>query len=101
MHEVPDNQRGLDQRQSHQYGQHLHGLHVLIGQVDFDGGHQQQGAPDVKEKRFVVMALLFGGAFRESYLSGIHSAPVPKSLRTSDKPTGKLTSRLSRRSAST
>src|SRR5437588_2186351 len=41
MHEEPDNQRRLDQRQSHQNRQHLYRLHVLIGQIHLNPSDNQ------------------------------------------------------------
>src|ERR1700694_984061 len=102
MHEVADDQRGFHKRQAQQNGQHLHGLHILIGQIDFDSGHCQERAPYPEERRFAVMAMLFRNAFRESLLNGIHIPPAPReSWRTSDKPGEKGTPTRGPRSANT
>src|SRR6266704_2207346 len=84
---IADNQRGLDQRQSHQYGQHLHGPQILIGQKDFDGGHHQKRAPNPEEQPLTMMSVLFGNPLGDSYLNRIHIPPVPReSWRTSNRP---------------
>src|SRR2546423_9855855 len=102
MHEVTDDQRGLHKRQAQQNGQHFSGLHILIRQIDFHGGHQQERAPNPEEQRFAVMAVLLGKPLPDIYFKGIHIPPGPREpLPPSDRPKEKLTSRRGPRKART
>src|SRR5215469_1327650 len=90
MHEEPDNQRSLDERQAQQDRQHLCGRHVLIGQINFDRSKDQQRAPYPEKLRFLMVALLFGDAFCDCNLNFVHWALAPReSWPTSDTRAGK------------
>src|SRR5207253_5177235 len=60
VHEIPDDQRSLDDRQTHQDRQHALGLHVLIAEVNFDCRQNQKHSPHPEEGSDTVVALLFG-----------------------------------------
>src|SRR4029077_8561316 len=71
VHEIPDDQRGLDDRQTHQDRQHALGLHVLIAKVNFDCRQNQEHSPHPEKGSDTVVALLFGYAFFNCQLRGV------------------------------
>src|ERR1700675_3906128 len=73
VHEIPDDQRSLDDRQTHQDREHALGLHVLIAKVNFDCRQNQKHSPHPEKRSDTVVALLFGHALLNCLLKSVHS----------------------------
>src|SRR5258708_31971197 len=76
VHEVADDERRFYERQAHQNGQHPHGLHILIRQIDFNGGHPQQRGPNPEELPLSVVPVLVRPAFPDCLLKSFHGSPL-------------------------